>query len=219
MTLDDVKAAVNAAGFCFGGAFHSGPDDLPAGEPSGSIVMLAFGAKEWPAFSGAPEFADGKAHPLDRWSYRVVTDLARELGARAYFPFTAPLMPFMRWAQKAEPVAPSEIGMLIHPTYGLWRAWRGALAFAEKIELPDKVDRARPCDSCSDKPCLAACPVSAMKGGGVYDVPVCGGHLRRSEGADCMARGCLARRACPVGVKHQYSRDQAAFHMTSFRGG
>lgn len=219
MTLDEINTAANAAGFSFGGAFHPASDDLPAGDVAGTIIMLAFGAKEWPAFAAAAEFSDGKAHPLDRWSYRVVTALARDLGAKPYFPFTAPLMPFMRWAQKAEAVASSEIGMLIHPDFGLWRAWRGALALQETIRLPARDSRPRPCDSCRDKPCLTSCPVSAMKGGGVYEEPVCGAHIRRPEGAECMSTGCLARRACLVGADHQYTPEQAAFHMKSFRGG
>ena len=37
---------------------------------------------------------------------------------------------------RAEAVAPSPLGILIHPDYGLWHAYRGALAFAERLALP-----------------------------------------------------------------------------------
>jgi len=217
--LSEVKAAAEQAGLAFRGAFHPEANDLPVGVSAGTIVMLGFiGGEQWRGFAASPEYRDGRPHPLDRWSHCVISKLANDLGAGALFPFTAPFMPFIRWAQKAEPVAPSEIGMLIHPDFGLWHAWRGALAFPDKFDLPPRDARSRPCDACIDKPCLAACPVSAMKGDGVYDVPTCAMHIRSVEGADCMAGGCLARRACPVGADYRYSPEQAAFHMKSFRG-
>lgn len=219
MTLDEIKTAAQSVGLAFRGAFHPETDDLPGGETAGTLVMLGFiGGGQWEGFAASPEYTDGKPHPLDRWSYSVISALASDLGARPYFPFTAPFMPFIRWAQKAEPVAPSEIGMLIHPDYGLWHAWRGALAFEEKFDLPPQDGRTSPCDSCSEKPCLSACPVDAFSGGGAYDVPACGAHIRCPEGADCMSLGCRARRVCPVGREYQYGPEQALFHMKSFRG-
>lgn len=217
MTLDDVRAAAEASGLAFRGAFHPDPDDVPAGASARTIVMLGFvGGEQWANFTSSPEFRDSQPSPLDRWSYRVVSDLAGELGAQAFFPFTAPLMPFIRWAQKAEPVYPSAIGMLIHPDFGLWHAWRGALGFDAEMELPPRDERPRPCDSCDDKPCLSACPVSAFDGSGAFDVASCGTHVRGAWGADCRTTGCLSRRACPVGSVYTYSAQQAAFHMRAF---
>ena len=219
MRLDEIKAAAEGAGLAVRGGFYPGSNDLPEGASAGTIVMLGFvGSAQWRVFAASPEANDGKPHPLDRWSYRIVSGLARKLNANPYFPFTAPLMPFIRWAQKAEPVLPSEIGMLIHPDFGLWHAWRGALAFDETFDLPARVDRPRPCDGCKDKPCLSVCPVAAFAGRGVYDVPKCSTHIRKPEGEDCMSLGCRARRACPVGKDYQYTPDHALFHMRSFRG-
>ena len=220
MTPAEVKAAIQSAGLAYRGAFHPDADDLSDGGTAQTLVMLGFvGSEQWDGFTASPEYNDGKRHPLDRWSYRVISALARDLGARAYFPFTAPLMPFIRWAQKAEPVAPSEIGMLIHPGYGLWHAWRGALAFDEKFDLRPRDVRPRPCDTCAEKPCLSVCPVNAFSGSGAYDVAACGAHIRRPKGADCMSLGCRARRTCPVGKEYQYRPEHALFHMKSFRGG
>lgn len=216
--FSDIRAAAEAAGLAFRGAFHPQAEDLPAGVSAGTIVMLGFiGGEQWAGFAASPEYRDGRAHPLDRWSLRVVSALARDLGAAPLFPFTAPFMPFIRWAQRAEPVFPSAMGMLIHPDYGLWHSWRGALAFAEKLDLPPRDPRPRPCDSCVEKPCLSACPVSAFDGTGAFKAQACGAHIRRAEGADCMT-GCLSRRACPIGAGYRYSPEQAAFHMRSFRG-
>lgn len=217
MTLDEIRAATEASGLAFRGAFHPAPDDLPAGASARTIIMLGFvGSAQWAGFAASPEYRDGRPSPLDRWSYRVVSALAGDLGARAFFPFTAPLMPFIRWAQKAEPVYPSAIGMLIHPDFGLWHAWRGALGVDAELTLPPRDDRPRPCDACADKPCLSACPVSAFDGSGAYDVPACNTHVRGPAGADCRTTGCLSRRACPFGAEHIYSAQQAAFHMRAF---
>ena len=46
----------------------------------------------------------------------MIEALARELGGKALFPFGGPpFLPFQRWAQRAEPVHSSPIGLLIHP--------------------------------------------------------------------------------------------------------
>ncbi len=217
MTLDNVRAAAEVSGLAFRGAFHPGPDDLPQGASARTLVMLGFvGGEQWAGFAASPEYRDGRPSPLDRWSYRVISALAGDLGAHAYFPFTAPLMPFIRWAQKAEPVKPSAIGMLIHPDFGLWHAWRGALGFDVAMDLPPRDDRPRPCDNCMEKPCLSACPVSAFDGTGAYDVAACSTHVRRPAGADCMSSGCRSRVACPVGANYRYTEEQAAFHMRAF---
>jgi hypothetical protein len=107
--------------------------------------------------------------------------------------------------------------MLIHPVYGLWHAYRGALALRERLPLPAAETGAYPCDGCVDKPCLATCPVSAFGPGG-YDVAACVGHIRTPQGEDCLALGCRARRACPIGRAYVYDPPQAEFHMEAFLG-
>jgi hypothetical protein len=146
----------------------------------------------------------------------VIGDLAEAWGARALFPFGGlPHLPFVAWAKRAEPVAESPLGILIHPDYGLWHAYRGALAFAEALALPPRAERPRPCDTCADQPCLSACPVDAFTAEG-YDVSACADHLAAPAGADCMAEACRARRACPIGRDTIYVPEQARFHMTHF---
>ncbi|HEY2445276.1 MAG TPA: hypothetical protein VGI20_06005 [Rhizomicrobium sp.] len=218
MTLADIRAAIEARGLSFRGAFHPSADDLPGREDFGTLVLAGFtGNRNWRHFKDSGEARDGNPDSLDRWSLRVVGALARDLGATAMFPFTGPpWLPFQRWARKAEPLHPSPLGMLIHPDWGLWHSWRGALAFRERLELPAQDNRASPCESCRDKPCLDACPVHAFVPGR-YDVAACVAHIESAHGTDCMAEGCRARRACPIGVVHRYSPEQANFHMRAFR--
>ena len=188
------------------------------GEVATLVLVGVVGRSCWDAFQAAEESRQS-SNPLDRWSRRVVAELAAELGADALFPFGGPpFLPFIRWAQRAEDVYPSPIGPLIHPDYGLWHAYRGALAFADTIDLPAAQARRRPCDTCADKPCLATCPVGAFSGE-AYDVPACVNHIAGERGADCLGGGCLARRACPVGVAYQYAPVQMGFHMRAFLAG
>ena len=218
MTLAELRIAIAAQGLAWRGAFHPGAADLPAGAQIGTLVLVGFtGRENWSFFASSPEAADGKANPLDRWSRRIVGAVAARFGVAAIFPFDGPpWAPFQRWAQKAEPVYPSPLGMLIHPDWGLWHAWRGALAFSQLLELPQPDRRTSPCESCAEKPCLAACPVNAFSSAG-YDVAACVAHLDSLEGADCRGYGCRARRACPVGAQHRYAPDQAQFHLRAFR--
>ncbi len=185
-----------------------------------TIVLAGMAGRDgWSAFAASPEARDGLADPLDRWSRRVIGALARELGGTALFPFGGPpFWPFQQWARRAEPVHPSPIGILIHPRYGLWHSYRGALGFSAEFAVPEPEAVPSPCNSCLGRWCLKTCPVGAFSDEG-YDVAACAGHLRSEVGRDCMDFGCRARRACPVGAEHAYGPEQANFHMRAFLSG
>jgi hypothetical protein len=218
LALAPIAAAIEQGGLVARGALALDEADRRAGLPGLAAIVFvgAAGARGFSAFAGSPEALDGLADPLDRWSRRVIDALAAALGARALYPFGGPPhWPFQRWAMRAEPVHVSPLGMLIHPDYGLWHSYRGALGFVDRIAIPALAARPSPCDSCATRPCLSACPVGAFAPGG-YDVAACAAHLRRDEGRPCMEGGCLARRACPVGAEYAHGPAQAGFHMRAF---
>ncbi len=221
MDLAAIRRQAADAGLACRGAFHPTAEDavppLPWGEAVGTVVLLGFaGGLGWPAFAAAPEARDGAPHPLDRWSRRVIGVLAANLRGAALYPFGGPpFHPFQRWARRAEPVHPSPLGVLIHPEWGLWHSYRGAIALTERLALPPREERASPCETCAARPCLSACPVGAFTAEG-YDVTACAGHVAVPAGAECLADGCAARRACPVGRTHRYGAEQAGFHMRAF---
>lgn len=161
-------------------------------------------------------FARSGAPTMDEWTRVVVEPLAEALGARAVFPFDKPALPFLTWARKAGAGHVSPLGLNIHPTYGLWHAYRAALLFPVEFDLPRGSAGAHPCESCAEKPCLRACPVSAFDGSS-YDIAACGEHIKSDTGQTCMAGGCLARLACPVGTAFHYAPQQMQFHMRAFR--
>lgn len=222
LTLAEIGDALARQGLLLRGGFQPAEEDgvpaMPGGTPARAVVIAGnAGPAMWRHFAAAPEAGDGDADPLDRWTRRVLEGIAGGFGARALFPFDGPpYLPIQRWAARAEPVFRSPLGLFIHPTYGLWHAYRGALALAEPVALPPRDEAASPCESCRDRPCLSACPVGAFSAAG-YDVPACAGHLELPAGADCMSLGCRARRACPVGAAYRYDPAQAEFHMLPFR--
>jgi hypothetical protein len=216
--LETVLSAIERSGLVARGALRLS-DRERVGEIAEirTIVLTGFAGRDgWSAFAASREARDGLDHPLDRWSRRVIEALARDLGGTALFPFGGPpFWPFQQWARRAEPVHPSPIGLLIHPAYGLWHSYRGALAFREALAVSEPDAAASPCESCRERPCLNACPVGAFSPAG-YDVAACAGHLERPAGADCIGLGCRARRACPVGAEHAYGEEQARFTMQAF---
>ena len=217
--IANISGRLAPHGLMVRGGFYPTPADAVPGDPATLVLVGNAGPAMWRAFEAAgPTGRDAdSANPLDDWVGDALTAVANALGATPLFPFGGPPhLPFQRWAQRADAVAPSPLGVLIHPDYGLWHAYRGALAFAERLDLPPRDDRPRPCDTCADKPCLSTCPVDAFGSDG-YDVPVCVAHISRPEGADCMELGCRARRACPVGTEFIYEPAHAAFHMAAFR--
>lgn len=214
--FDDLSRWLADTGLIVRGGFHPGAADsvpAPGGKDGAQTLVLIgnAGSAMWAAFRkdrpGGPE-------PLNLWCERTIGTLAHDFGAKALFPFEGPpFLPFLAWGARADAVHPSPLGMLIHPDFGLWHAYRGALAFRESLPLPPRDARPRPCDTCADKPCLATCPVGAFNGK-TYDVAACIGHVSAAAGRDCAEDGCRARRACPLGSP--YGAAQMRFHMAAF---
>jgi hypothetical protein len=220
MIFDALSRRAESLGLAVRGAFHPEPqefDQLLPAAPVGTIVLLGFtGGVQWDLYRCSAEASDGLPHPLDRWSRRVIGALASELGGAGLYPNgPPPQLPFQRLAARSEPVHQSPIGLLIHPEWGLWHAYRGALALPGRIELPTPVPSVHPCAGCAVKPCLTSCPVKAF-GSGSFDVEACVDFVLSAAGSDCRERGCRARRACPVGSLYRYGPDQAQFHMRAF---
>ena len=165
--LERMSAALSENGLILRGGFNFAPAEIAPPGPSGSsarslVLVGQAGDAPGPHFlRWRQSHAKEIANPLDTWSRLVIGDVAQELGARAVSPSDRPWLPFQQWAMRAEGLKPSPLGILMHPEYGLWHAYRGALLF--DVELPIQAPQAviHLCDLCAGKPCLKSCPVDA----------------------------------------------------------
>ena len=159
-SVDSIAAALLANGLILRGGFNFAPGEGPAtratGGPARSVLLVGqAGAAPWPHFlSWREKQPQTIANPLDTWSRQVIGHVAQAFGARAVSPSDKPYLPFQQWAMRAEGLKPSPLGILMHPQYGLWHAYRGALLFEDEIALPGHAEAIHLCDACVEKPCL-----------------------------------------------------------------
>lgn len=187
---------------------------LPGGRPTATVLLVGnAGTAMWEAFE-----RDGDRtlrHPLDSWLRPRIEDAAAAVDAHPLFPNDGPpFIPVQDWAMRAEPVYRSPLGILIHPDFGLWHVYRAVLLLAEVVDLPARREAPSPCESCEKKPCLTVCPADAFLPDS-FDAPACAAHVESDAGTACRDRGCLARRACPVGRDRLYGPAQQAFHTAA----
>lgn len=211
-TYDRVENAARDAGLIVMGAQHprlSGAKQLDGG----TLILLGAGGAFWPLLKSSPEWLND--HPVDRWSLRVVGQLAQDLWAEAHFPFGGPpYAPFIDWALNSGRTFSSPVGALVHDTVGMMISFRGALHFAEEFAVPE-ASGISPCTTCP-APCTQTCPVGALNSQSFYDVDACHSHLSTPEGQTCMTGGCLARLSCPLSGGAGRDPDQSAHHMKAF---
>ncbi|MDP5305943.1 ferredoxin [Paracoccus spongiarum] len=206
----DPERLTPPAGLVVAGRCRDGADAIVLLSPDGPAL--------WRIFSAAPEFADGAADPLDRWSRRIVLPWAAALGGQALFPSDGPPHPpFVAWALASGRCWSSPVGMLVHDRLGLFVSFRAALRLPgrapEEVAAATGPCQTAPCQTCT-RPCLAACPVDAFRTG--YDTGRCHDWLSRPQGVDCMNSGCRVRRACPLSKGCGRLPEQSAWHMRQF---
>jgi hypothetical protein len=223
LSLDGISAALAVHGLILRGGFGFGAGEPapngPSGEPARSVLLVGqAGGGPWPHFVRWREKQPaGLKNPLDTWAREVIGAVAEECGARAVSPSDRPYLPFQQWAMRAERLRPSPLGILMHPEYGLWHAYRGALLFDDDVAVEPLGEAIHLCDLCIERPCLKSCPVDAYDASG-FDHAACLAHVRGRVGGPCRDGGCLDRNACPYGTSYRYSANEQAFHMAAFAG-
>jgi len=219
--LTEVSAAAAAHGLVIRGGFNFDAGDssppAPSGEAAKSVLLVGqAGAASWPHFVAWRKRQPADfTNPLDTWARETIGAVATQFGARAVSPSDRPFLPFQQWAMRAERLKPSPLGILMHPEYGLWHAYRGALLFDVEISIQAPAEQIHLCDLCAGKPCLKSCPADAYSERG-FAHKSCLDHVRSQAGAACRDRGCLDRNVCPYGVAYRYPAEVQAFHMAAF---
>ena len=219
--IAELSQALSPRGLILRGGFNFDLSDVAppglSGAPARAVILVGqAGAAPWPHFSRWRESQPVDfENPLDTWSREVIDGVAEETGTLAVYPSEKPYLPFQQWAMRAEGLKPSPLGILMHPEYGLWHAYRGALLFEHElpIQSPETVNHL--CDACIGKPCLKGCPVNAYSEAG-FAYRDCLAHVRGIHGEVCRTGGCLDRNACPYGTAYRYPAGVQAFHMAAF---
>lgn len=195
------------------GGFHPREDEWFTGYQT----ALMIGPDEpdfWHHFTQQPEYADGLPNGMDRYSKRVLGQIAEDVGGKVYFPSDCPpYPPFIQWALKSN-CFQSPVGLLVHGKAGLFTSFRGVLALREDYDLPAPLDS--PCNTCTEQPCKTACPIEALTPSG-YDVAACKAYIGSEAGRACLS-GCKVRLSCPVSQKFGRVEAQSEFHMKAFIG-
>lgn len=113
---------------------------------------------------------------------------------------------------------PSPFMIGVDARWGSWYAYRAVVLSDTDFPAQTPVDRDKPADppspclSCTERPCITACPANALLDGH-FDLARCSDYRLQAD-SPC-AFTCLARLACPVGSEHRY--DAAQLHHTYAR--
>ena len=135
----------------------------------------------WDIFKKSSEYRDNEETPLDRWLKKNRRRNCNKIECEIIFRFEAPFQPFIDWTKKCSTMGSSPVRLLVHKEKGLFISFRGALGINEYIESPNNSkDICTPCE----KPCLTACPVSALNQDG-YDVIRCKEYVNTPSGQEC----------------------------------
>jgi epoxyqueuosine reductase len=230
--LDAVRAAALPHGLNLAAAISAARYDAAVTPPyragaidstARSIIVLANGGGAlWAALKRHAGRNPGwweREHPLDDFTREViereVAPAARAAGAHctAVYPFmaTGATLNFVELGKAAGLAGPSILGVVVHPTFGPWIAFRAALLVNEPIDAPGDALGFDPCPSCTARSCIAACPVGAVNFPAGWDIPKCLTHRVEDE-PDCAMR-CHARVACVLGPEHRYPDDEMGHHQ------
>jgi epoxyqueuosine reductase QueG len=231
--VDFIKACAAPHGLNLIGAIPIERYDLaaPPGARAGqidprarSIVVIGNGGGAfWQAYRRHLDANPGwerRDNPLDDFTRQVIerdvagTIRARGLRAFTVYPFVsgaAHTLHFQELGRLAGIGGPSIIGVLVHPVYGPWIAFRAAILLEEPLDEPGDAIGFDPCPACTARSCIPACPVGAVSAAGKWDAVKCVRHRVEVE-PDCAPR-CHSRAACVLGPQHRYPDDALSYHQ------
>ena len=200
------------------GGFYLEEGDALYAKGFRTLLMVGnLGGAYWKHFMR--EKKDHVEHPLDDWTKTKLSILGEKFSCTLVYPFEGPpYYPFVTWAKRAEVLEQSPIGILIHPEYGLWHSYRAALLWDSVLDIPPKPSHTHPCNTCTEKPCLTTCPISAVSEKNGLDFKACKNYLRTEAAFACYQQCCQARRSCIIGPQHGYGEEHSMYHTRRFSG-
>ncbi len=185
------------------------------------LVIGNGGGAFWESFrahAGRHPGFEARAHPLDDFTRSVIDEHAVPALAASgvhgivRFPFDDAVTPlsFVHLAEAAGLGSRSILGILVHPEFGPWMALRAAFLLERPVRAARPAAGFDPCTSCAERPCIAACPGTAVSTSG-WSVERCVTQ-RLAQPGNC-DDACHARVACVYGHVHRYPPDELAYHQ------
>lgn len=180
-----------------------------------ALLLGNGGTGFWRELSSRHQVQIGADNPVDRYVIETVektlnpSDLLKVIYPGNHFAPLTKLGKLCGWHHV------SPLGLGIHGEYGVWFAYRALVLVTRQFEpsplatADANTGRLSPCQRCASKPCITACPASAVSKNG-FRVKTCTAH-RLADYSSCRLT-CHARSACPVGTQHHYSAEQMAYH-------
>ncbi|MGH7907971.1 MAG: hypothetical protein ACREP6_15210 [Candidatus Binataceae bacterium] len=218
----NLVAAVSAQRY---GASVTGGDSIirSLSDRARSIIVIGNGGGAlWAAFQAHCDSHPGwrqRENPLDDFTRvlieeRIIPPL-RSRGAEVVpvYPFISqsPNLNFMELGRISGLGGPSILGVLVHPVYGPWIAFRAALLVDTEVDEPGPALGFDPCPRCATRACIPACPAAAVAYPAGWEIPRCVRYRVEAE-PDC-SDGCHARLECVLGPQHRYPGPELAYHQ------
>lgn len=187
-----------------------------------NLLLIGHAGREfWQAFNASPwgnleNPAD--PHPIDRYTRESVTQCLAtyypDVSYRWLYPSDQRLVDLQALGRLAGWHGESPFRLGVKEPWGPWYAYRAAILCSPLEGQPEtniSTDASSPCQACEAKPCVSACPASALGDTHAdFQLQACLDY-RLKPNSPC-ANQCIARSACPVGKEHRYSREQMHYH-------
>jgi epoxyqueuosine reductase len=178
----------------------------------GQLILLGHGGKTlWHALEKSAMQSD---NPVDDFSIRTIQQFFQEQSENHQYQIIYPgdtSLDLQQLGQLAGWHHPSPFKVGINKQWGSWFAYRAAILTNTHYKASHTIIDESPCNSCSNKPCIKACPGLAIDEDG-FKLETCVNF--RKQAASICRHQCLARCSCPVAENHRYSEAQMHYHYS-----
>lgn len=188
------------------------PNNVVESDDTEFSQLILFGHAGRQLWSAIGSMRSSSPDPVDDFSRGVVEQ---------FFAQTLPQHQYQIIYPGSQPIGLQRLGELagwhhdspfrigINRDWGSWFAYRVAVIADTNLVPSEKIETLSPCVSCTQKPCISACPAEAMKEGTLaLDACV---NYRLTNDSLCK-QTCLSRITCPVAQQHRYSEEQIRYH-------
>lgn len=202
------------AGLVLQGVLPTARVDLPV-EANGFSQLLVFahgGRRFWEYARSLVSEPDPEDDLLDHCAMTLAQDFMSRIDEHDYrilYPVDHMGIDLIGIGRELGWHHPSPMGIGIMPKWGTWFAYRVVIAANTQFE-PTSHQVESPCETCSDRPCINACPAGAVSSASSFNLESCATY-RMESGAACASQ-CLSRQRCPVASEHQYGETQIRYH-------